>query len=144
MATAILGDQTARKSLLERVLGLAAEVHPGEGVTAALLGINGFLILAAYYVIRPLRSAFLLPVRITLPGGGVLTGAEITSYSGAVLAGLFLIIVPLYGKLASRVNRIKLINGVTLFFVSNLVVFFLLGEGGVSPGALGVPCFLWL
>ena len=144
MAVPVFPDRVAQKSQLDRLLGLAAEVHAGEAATALLLGLNGFLILAAYYVIRPLRSAFLLPVRMTLPGGGVLTGAEITSYSGAVLAGLFLFIVPLYGSLASKVNRIRLINGVTLFFVSNLVVFFLLGQAGVSPGALGVPFFLWI
>ena len=33
-----------------------------------------FLILAAYYVIRPLRSSFLNPVMINLPNGGVLAG----------------------------------------------------------------------
>jgi ATP:ADP antiporter, AAA family len=137
-------DPVAHKSPLDRLLGLAAEVHAGEAVTALLLGLNGFLILAAYYVIRPLRSAFLLPVRMTLPGGGVLTGAEITSYSGAVLAVMFLFIVPLYGNMASKINRIKLINAVTLFFVSNLVIFFLLGQAGVSPGVLGVPFFLWI
>jgi AAA family ATP:ADP antiporter len=144
MAAAVLADGVPQKGRLDGLLGLAAEVHAGEAITALLLGLNGFLILAAYYVIRPLRSSFLLPVRINLPGGGTLTGAEITSYSGAVLAALFLLIVPLYGNLASKVNRIRLINAITLFFVSNLVVFFLLGQAGVPPGVLGVPFFLWI
>jgi len=144
MAAPVLADGIPQKSPLDRLLGLAAEVHAGEAITALLLGLNGFLILAAYYVIRPLRAAFLLPVRINLPGGETLTGSEITSYLGAVLAALFLVIVPLYGNLASKVNRIRLINAVTLFFVSNLVVFFLLGQAGVSPGVLGVPFFLWI
>jgi AAA family ATP:ADP antiporter len=133
-----------RQTGLDRLLGVAAEVRAGEGVTALLLAFNGFLILAAYYVIRPLRSAFLLPVRINLPNGGVLTGSEITSYSGAILAALFLVIVPLYGGLASRVNRVRLINYVTLFFVANLLLFFTLGNVGVSTAALGVPFFLWI
>jgi AAA family ATP:ADP antiporter len=133
-----------RRSVLDRLLGLAAEVRGGEGVTALLLALNGFLILAAYYVIRPLRSAFLLPVRITLPNGGTLTGPELTAYSGGILAALFLVIVPLYGSLASRVNRMRLINYVTLFFVANLLIFFALGNMGVSTAALGVPFFLWI
>ena len=137
-------DQRRERSLLDRLLGLGAEVRAGEGLTALILALNGFLILSAYYVIRPLRSAFLLPVRITLPGGGVLTGAEIQSYAGAILAALFLFIVPAYGAFASKVNRIRLINGLTLFFVSNLAIFFLLGKGGVSTSALGVPFFLWI
>src|SRR5436190_8314294 len=114
------------RTLLDRTLGLAAEVHAGEGATALLLSLNGFLVLAAYYVIRPLRSAFLLPVRLTLPGGAILTGAQLQSYSGAILAALFLFIVPAYGAFASKVNRIRLINWLTLFFVSNLLVFSLL------------------
>src|SRR5437588_272524 len=144
MAVVVQADRVARKSGLDRLLGMAAEVHRGESITALLLALNGFLILAAYYVIRPLRSAFLLPVRITLPSGTVMTGPEIQQYSGAILAGLFIFIVPLYGRLASRVNRVRLINYVTVFFVSNLVIFFALGRGGVSTAVLGVPFFLWI
>jgi hypothetical protein len=42
--------------------------------------------------------------------------------------------------LGSRVNRLWLINGVTAFFISNLVVFFILGQLGFS---LGVVFYLW-
>jgi AAA family ATP:ADP antiporter len=131
------------RSPLERVLGLAAEVRPGEGTTAVMLSFAGFLTLASYYTIRPLRSAFLLPVDVTLPGGLVLTGPVVTSYSGAVLAALFLFIVPAYGALASRVNRVRLINVVTLFFASNLVIFSLVGRS-LPPAALGILFFLWV
>src|SRR5215212_11625410 len=86
------------KTALDRILGLGADVHAGEGLTALLLSFNGFLLLAAYYTIRPLRSALLLPVRLPLPGGGVMSGSEITSYLGAAFAALFLIIVPLYSS----------------------------------------------
>ena len=128
---------------LDRLLGLAAEVRPGEATTAVLLSFAGFLTLASYYTIRPLRSAFLLPVNVTLPGGLVLTGPVITSYSGAVLAALFLVVVPAYGALASRVNRIRLINVVTLFFASNLVLFSLLGSS-LPAAVLGILFFLWV
>ena len=84
-----------RKSPLERLLGLAADVRAGEGATGILLALNGFLLLASYYAIRPLRSA-LQPVVLELPGGAVLRGPEIGSYSGAILAALFLFIVPLW------------------------------------------------
>jgi len=141
VANALPGDD--RKSWLDRTLSIFAEVRPGESTTALLLAANGFLILAAYYVIRPLRSALVLPIRIGLPGGGVLTGPEIQSYVGAIMAPLFLVIVPLYGIFASTVNRIRLINYVTLFFVSNLLVFFLLGRAGLMPTALGVVFLLW-
>ena len=48
--------ETERKTWLDRIMGVAAEVHAGEALTALLLALNGFLILAAYYVIRPVRS----------------------------------------------------------------------------------------
>src|SRR6516164_7394067 len=53
----------------------------------------------------------------------------------------FLLVIPLYGKLAIRLNRIRLINAVTAFFVSNLVVFYELGRLNVS---FAVVFFLWV
>ena len=127
---------SSRKGVLERVLSVAAEVRPGEGATAVLLAVNVFVLLSAYYTIRPLRSALLLPVQIALPGGRVMTGPEIQSYTGAILAALFLVIVPLYSALASRVDRMRLINSVTMFFVVTILE--------VAAGALSAVGFLLL
>jgi AAA family ATP:ADP antiporter len=127
-----MAETDLRKSWLDRLLGLAADVRAGEAATALLLAANMFLLLTAYYIIRPVREALILAV----PGG-----AEIKSYLGALLAASFLVIVPAYGAFASRVNRVKLINGLLLFFASNLVLFFLLGRAGVG---LGIPFFLWV
>jgi AAA family ATP:ADP antiporter len=125
------------------LLNLAADVRAGEGTTALLLAINGFLILTSYYLVRPVRGAFLNPIVVNWFGNEI-AGPELTSYSGAALAFLFLFIVPLYGGIASRVNRIKLINGVTLFFVSNLVLFYLLVAGAGSNAALAIGFYLWV
>ena len=133
-----------QKSILDRALSIAAEVHPGEGATAMLLSVNGFLLLAAYYTIRPLRAALLLPVEIPLPGGRVMAGPEIQSYTGAILAALFLFIVPLYSSFANRVDRIRLINAVTMFFVVTLIGFFVVGRMGVFPTVVAVTFFLWM
>jgi len=120
-----------QKNLLDRILGLVAEVHPGEAVTAILLATNLFLLLAAYYIIRPVREALILT------GGG----AEIKSYTGAFHALLFLFIVPAYGVFAAKVNRMRLINWLFIIFASNLVIFFFLGKTGIP---LGIPFFLWV
>jgi AAA family ATP:ADP antiporter len=129
---------------LDRLLNITGEVRVGEGATALLLALNGFLILAAYYVIRPLRDSYLLPVEIALPGGATLAGPELRQYAGGVMAALFLFIVPAYGAFASKVSRVKLINWVTVFFVSNLVVFFLLGPAGMEGAILGISFYLWV
>jgi len=118
-------------TLLDRVLSPFASVQPGEGGTAVLLMVNVFILLTAYYIVKPVREALILGE----------SGAEIKSYASGGQAALFLLIIPLYGLLGSRVNRVWLINGVTAFFASNLVVFFFLGRLGLS---LGVVFYLWV
>jgi AAA family ATP:ADP antiporter len=129
MSTMSMPISGNKKTWLDRLMSLVTEVQPGEALTALLLTLNGFLLLATYYIIRPVREALIL-------ADG---GAEIRSYLGAVLAVLFLLIVPGYGAFASKVNRIRLINSISLLFISNLVVFYLLGRVGVR---LGIPFFL--
>jgi AAA family ATP:ADP antiporter len=122
----------APKGLLDRILGVFTEVHGGEGVTAILLMLNIFLLLASYYMLKVIRE----PLVLTSPGG-----AEVKSYAAAAIAGLFIILVPLYSALASRVSRVRLINTVTLFFAACLVAFFVLSGTGVP---IGVAFFIWV
>jgi len=119
------------KTALERFLSIFATVRSGEGLTALLLATNVFILLTAYYVIKPVREALILSG----------PGAEIKSYAGAAQALLFLLIVPLYSAFASRTNRLRLINGITAFFISNLAVFYVAGRAGAE---LGVVFFLWV
>ncbi len=120
-----------KKSAVDRLLVLFSDVRAGEGFTALLLMINLFLLLTAYLIIKTVREALILSEG----------GAVVKSYAAAAQALLLLVVVPSYGYVASRVHRIKLINGVTLFFISNLVLFYLLGQLQVP---LGVPFFLWV
>ena len=45
------------------------------------------------------------------------------SYSSAGQAILLLFLVPAYGAVASRLDRTRLVLGVTLFFASHVVLF---------------------
>lgn len=45
---------------LPRVLKPVTEVRVGEAVTALLLTLNTFLLLAAYYLIKPVREALIV------------------------------------------------------------------------------------
>jgi ATP:ADP antiporter, AAA family len=116
---------------LERYLGAFTEVHEGEGGTVILLMLHLFVLLTAYLVIKTVREPLILM------GGG----ANVKSYAAAGQALLLLLVVPIYGFFASKVNRIKLINWATLFFISNLVVFYLLARFGMQ---IGVFFFLWV
>jgi len=118
--------------LLERSLRLFTDVRDGEGPQVLLLALNVFLILAAYYVMKPVREALIL----AQPGG-----AEIKSYAMAVQAAMLLAIMPLYGVLARRMDRRRLINVVTLFFIVCPPVFYVISGRGIG---VGVAFFLWL
>jgi ATP:ADP antiporter, AAA family len=123
--------ESPSKTALERALGLFAEVRASEAATALLLMLDVFLLLLAYYLLKVVREPLILM------GGG----AEVKSYASAGQALLLVIVAAIYGWLARKMNRIRLIAVVTLFFVSNLFVFVVLGRSGVS---LGVPFFLWV
>ena len=125
------GITSKERSALDRLLRLFADVHPGEGLTAILLTVNLFLLLTAYLIIKTVREALILSEG----------SAEIKSYTAAGQAILLILLVPAYGYLASRVNRIKLINGVTLFFISNLFAFYLMSQLRIP---VGVAFFLWV
>jgi AAA family ATP:ADP antiporter len=58
----------------ERLLNLFTEVRQGEAASALMLALNIFLILTAYYILKPVREALILS------GSG---GAEIKSYVAA-------------------------------------------------------------
>jgi AAA family ATP:ADP antiporter len=110
---------------------LFSDVRAGEGFTALLLMTNLFLLLTAYLIIKTVREALILSEG----------GAVVKSYAAAGQALLLLAIVPLYGYVASRVRRINLVNGLTLFFISNLLIFYVVARLEIS---LGIPFFLWV
>ncbi|HEY2844174.1 MAG TPA: Npt1/Npt2 family nucleotide transporter [Bryobacteraceae bacterium] len=120
-----------RKTFAERALSVVADVRAGEGSGVLLLSLNVFLLLTAYYFIRPVRNALILTQG----------GAEVRSYSAAGQAVLLLAVVPIYGALASRMNRIRLISWVSVFFAANLVVFYAAGMAGAREG---VVFYLWV
>ena len=120
-----------RKSTVERALSVFTEVRRGEGAGVLLLGLNAFLLLASYYLLKTVREPLILSEH----------GAEVKAYSSGGQALLLLAIVPAYGAFASRVNRIRLITWVTLVFVVNLVLFYAFGAAGVHEG---IVFYLWV
>jgi AAA family ATP:ADP antiporter len=120
-----------RKSWLERALSLIGDVHAGEGAGALLLAMNVFTLLAFYYILKTVRESLILSEG----------GAEVKSYSAAGQALLLLVVVPAYSAIAARVNRVRLIGGVSLFFASHLLLFYLLGISGVK---ISVAFYLWI
>jgi AAA family ATP:ADP antiporter len=111
-------------------------VRPGEAPTAFLLMLNVYLLLAAYYIIKPVREALILAGK----------GAEWKSYLSAAIAVLLVFVVRIFSVIASRFPRQKLITAVTLFFISNLIIFFILSlpQFGIELGTMGIIFFIWV
>ena len=99
-----------------------------------LLALNIFLIGGAYSVLKPVRSGLILTKY----------SAEEESYLYAVVAVLLVFVVKIFSYLSSKIPRQKLIANVTLFFVSNLVLFYILSEVGTSLSILGIVFWVWL
>jgi AAA family ATP:ADP antiporter len=121
-----------QKSIIDRALSLFTEVRAGEGATAALMLFNVFLLLICYSVIKTVREPLILM------GGG----AEVRSYTAAGQALLLMGFVPAYGWFASKVDRVKLLVGVTLFFLINIELFALAVAAHVA--FVGVAFFIWV
>ena len=120
-----------QRTAADWLLWPVSEVRAGEGYTALLLMANLFLLLTGYLIIKTVREALILSEG----------GAVVKSYAAAGQALLLLAMMPVYSYVASRVGRIRLVNGVTLFFISHLLIFYLLARAQIP---LGVPFFLWV
>lgn len=130
-----------KPSKLDRFLRLFTDVKAGEGSTALLMFANVFLILSAYYFIKPLREGWIAVSDIT-----GLTKMEVKAYSSFGQSILLVPVVWLYGRLSGRYRRSDLITRATLFCVLNLAVFW-----AIQPGLFidylpysGIIFYLWV
>jgi AAA family ATP:ADP antiporter len=119
-----------QRSGLERFLSLFTSVRAGEGRCVALLCLQAFLLMVAYYLIRPVREALILTEG----------DPELRSYAVGLQAALLILIIPVYGVMIRHVNPGRVYQRVNAFFVLNLLVFFLLGQAGYR---FGFVFFVW-
>ena len=120
-----------QKRWIDKVTAAFSRVRPGEGLPVVILLVDLFLILTAYYLLKVVREPLILL------GGG----AAVKSYAAAGQAMLLVVLVPLYGYIASKVPRMVLVNGVTALFAVSFVAFWVAYQAGAP---VGVPFFLWL
>ena len=130
-----------KPSKLDRFLRLFTDVKAGEGFTALLMFSNVFLILCAYYFIKPIREGWIAVSDIS-----GLTKMEVKAYSSFGQSLLLVPVVWLYGRLSGRFRRSDLITRSTLFCVMNLAVFW-----AIQPGFFieylpytGIIFYLWV
>ncbi len=85
-------------SRFERLLTLFTRVRPGEGRSAFLFFLHGFLLLFSYQVVKALREAFMLT---KFP-------AEVRAYAVALIALILMLLVPLYAAVRRRLDGERL------------------------------------
>jgi AAA family ATP:ADP antiporter len=126
---------------VERALRLFTEVLPGEGRTALLMFANVFLILCAYYLLKPLREGWL-----AISDVGGLSKLELKAYTSFGQTLLLAAVATGYGRLVERWPRGLLITRVTLFCMANVVIFWLVQPDFLIdhvPG-LGFVYYVWV
>ncbi|MEO5923690.1 MAG: Npt1/Npt2 family nucleotide transporter [Bryobacteraceae bacterium] len=119
------------KSKLEVALSHLADVRAGEGLGVVFLTLNIFLLLFAYYLLKTAREALILTEG----------GAVVKAYSSGGQALLLMALVPLYGYIGTKVVRIRLLLGMLGFFITNLVVFSIVGSTGAREG---IAFYIWV
>ena len=99
-----------------------------------LLALNLFLVFVAYYIIKPVREGLILAAG----------GAEVKSYTSAGQSIFLLFAVPLYGVLAGKFSRRKLVNVVTIFFIACLLGFYFLAQTQLTPFVAALTFYIWV
>ncbi|MDC0434562.1 hypothetical protein OAM69_02855 [bacterium] len=125
----------------ERTLSVFTDVKSGEGTTAILMFANVFLILLAYYFIKPLREGWIAVVDIE-----GLAPMEVKAYSSFGQSIILLFVVGWYARLAQRWDRVTLLTRATLFCISNMIIFWFL-QPNFFFGELrlmGIIYYLWV
>ncbi len=130
-----------KPSKLERFLRIFTDVDAGEGTTALLMFANVFLILCAYYFIKPLREGWIAVSDIR-----GLSKMEVKAYSSFGQSLVFVPVVWFFGRLSTRYRRGDLITRSTIFCMSNMAIFW-----AIQPGLFienlpysGVVFYLWV
>jgi ATP:ADP antiporter, AAA family len=91
-----------------------------------------FSLLSAYYIIRPVRDEI-----------GVALGKDMLHQLFTIVFVVMLLLVPLFGFIATRFPRRFVLPSIYLFFVANLVAFWLILKSAPSSSASLATFFVW-
>ncbi len=126
-------SDTDHVNLFDRIFGL--EKH--EYVAVAWSFAYFFCVLSSYYILRPVRDSMAV-------GSGPNTIPWL--FFGTFIA--MLVATPIFGWVASRYPRRQFLPWVYLFFISNIVIFWIVFSLAVDSGSdhvwLGRIFFVWL
>lgn len=112
-------------------LSSASHTRSNERMSVWLLLANGFSLMFAYYLLRPVREAFILAAG----------SAELRSYAVAITALVLMALIPLYSRGFRHRGKHWLIRCIMIVFIGCLLIFWALARLNIS---LGIVFFVWL
>ena len=128
-------NRDSRNPLLAAIVR-ATGVRPDEAVTVLLSAAYFFLILSAYYVLRPIRDAM-----------GVAGGPENLKWLFTATATVMLLLHPVFAAIVARWTRRRFVTVTYRFFMLCLIAFFLvlnaMPEDGPASIWAGRSFFVW-
>jgi ATP:ADP antiporter, AAA family len=125
-------DSSRNGGVVERIRAFV-KVEPGEGRSLALSFVYFFCVLAAYYIVRPVRDEI-----------GVQLGKDLQAKLYSVVFLAMLAAVPLFGWVVSRFPRRLIVPILHGFFVCNLLVFWMLFRSHTAGWILQAGFYVWV
>lgn len=126
------GSPTNSSGPFDRALAWAA-IDRSETTAVVLSFVLFFCILASYYVLRPVRDAM-----------GVTVGPDGQKWLFSVVFLVMLAAVPVFGWIVSRYARRLVLPIVYVFFIANIVVFWLAVRGDATGPVIAGVFFVWV
>jgi AAA family ATP:ADP antiporter len=120
-------------SSLEAWLRRALPATPRERAAALWSFGYFFMLLASYYVLRPLRDRM-----------GIAGGVNALPWLFTATFVTLLLAQPIYGALVARLPRGRFVPIVYQFFAANLALFWLLLSFGIEPVVVARVFFVWV
>lgn len=109
------------------------DVRPSERAALMLGFVFHFCVLASYYLVRPLRDAL-----------GLEGGADKLQWLFTATFVVMLLMVPVFGALASRLPAIRFVPLIYRVIAVSMLVFGLLIANRVAPVMVGRVFFVWI
>lgn len=117
---------------LHRLINRLVHVEPGEVAALIISFVYFFLVLAAYYIIRPVRDEM-----------GIAVGREQLQTLFVAVFFVMLAAVPIYGWVSSHFPKRLIVPVVYGFFILNLIAFWILLSGDGRTKTVASVFFIW-
>jgi len=118
---------------LGRWLPRSINLEPGEAKVAVWASIYYFCLMCSYFIVKPVRDEM-----------GVVSGVENLQYLFTATFIVMLFIVPVFGWISIHYSREKFLPYVYIFFIANILSFFILFKTGFTQVYVARAFYVWV